>query len=160
MHVLLFFIGILFCIWFLMPFFTKRILNPGNVTGLIFSVLLTIYGIFPRQIRQGMTAALAQPRIFSPALRPFSRPACSYLPSVSYQCLPHLIRHKGASPAGMHAHCFRLQGLRHKGKPYARRTHGCRHRLSACQSGQQMHCFRAARGMMKAFPRLPVCNNI
>ena len=25
-------------------------------------------------------------RIFSPALRPFSRPACSYLPSVSYQC--------------------------------------------------------------------------
>lgn len=85
-------------------------------------------------------------RIFSPALRPFSRPACSYLPSVSYQCLPHLIRHKGASPAGMHAHCFRLQGLRNKGKPYARRTHGCRHRLSACQSGQQMNCFRRQGG--------------
>ncbi len=63
MPFLLFFIGILFCIWFLMPFFTKRILNPGNVTGLIFSVLLILYGIFPRQIRQGIARALAQPGI-------------------------------------------------------------------------------------------------
>lgn len=63
MHLLLFFIGTLFCIWFLMPFFTKRILNPGNMTGLIFSILLMIYGIFPRQIRQGIATALAQPGI-------------------------------------------------------------------------------------------------
>ena len=33
-------IGILFCIWFLLPFFTKRILNPGNITGISFSVLM------------------------------------------------------------------------------------------------------------------------
>lgn len=85
MHVLLFFIGILFCIWFLMPFFTKRILNPGNVTGLIFSVLLTIYGIFPKADPAGHDRGARAARIFSPALRPFSRPACSYLPSVSYQ---------------------------------------------------------------------------
>ena len=116
-----------------------------NVTGLIFSVLLMIYGIFQGR-SGGHDRGARAARIFSPALRPFSRPACSYLPSVSYQCLSHLIRHKGASPAVMHAHCFRLQGLRHKGKPYARRTHGCRHRLSACQSGQQMHCFRRQGG--------------
>ena len=84
MHVLLFFIGILFCIWFLMPFFTKRILNPGNVTGLIFSVLLMIYGIFPRQIRQGMTAALAQPG--------FSRLLCAlFLALLALTCLLFLI---------------------------------------------------------------------
>ena len=84
MHVLLFFIGILFCIWFLMPFFTKRILNPGNVTGLIFSVLLMIYGIFPRQIRQGMTVALAQPG--------FSRLLCAlFLALLALTCLLFLI---------------------------------------------------------------------
>ena len=53
--------GFCLCILFLLPFFTRRILNPGNVTGICLSILLIIYRIFSRQIRQGIRAVLAQP---------------------------------------------------------------------------------------------------
>ena len=43
-------IGILFCIWFLLPFFTKRILNPGNITGISFSVLMILCGILKNTV--------------------------------------------------------------------------------------------------------------
>ena len=43
-------IGILFCIWFLLPFFTKRILNPGNITGISFSVLMILCGLLKNTV--------------------------------------------------------------------------------------------------------------
>lgn len=36
--------GVLFLLWFLAPFFSKKILNAGNVTGIIFSLLLICFG--------------------------------------------------------------------------------------------------------------------
>lgn len=43
---MLFFLsGVFFCILFLLPFFTKRIVNPGNMTGLFLSFLLMLYGL-------------------------------------------------------------------------------------------------------------------
>lgn len=54
LRVLLFLLGIITVIWFLLPFFTKRILNIGNATGIIFGILLMALGIFgPRLLLVG-----------------------------------------------------------------------------------------------------------
>lgn len=39
-------LGILFLLWFLAPFFTKKILNAGNILGILFSSSLLFLGIF------------------------------------------------------------------------------------------------------------------
>lgn len=44
------FLGFIFAIWFMIPFFTHRIANIGNVTGVFISLLLIIYGIMGRKI--------------------------------------------------------------------------------------------------------------
>lgn len=38
--------GVVMLIWFLIPFFTNRILNIGNITGIFVSLVLLLYGIF------------------------------------------------------------------------------------------------------------------
>jgi uncharacterized SAM-binding protein YcdF (DUF218 family) len=44
--------GIIFAIWFTIPFFTHRIANIGNGTGLFISILLIIYGILGSKINR------------------------------------------------------------------------------------------------------------
>ncbi len=43
-------IGVLFFLWFLAPFITKRILNVGNGIGLLFSILLLCVGVFYQKL--------------------------------------------------------------------------------------------------------------
>lgn len=52
-------LGVVLLIWFLLPFFTHRILNIGNVTGIIVSLVLLLYGIFFRQVN-GLLGAFWQ----------------------------------------------------------------------------------------------------
>lgn len=51
-HSLCILVGIVFFVWFSIPFFTHRILNIGNLTGLIVSVVLLGIGIFYHNIGQ------------------------------------------------------------------------------------------------------------
>lgn len=43
-------LGILLGLWFLAPFFTKRILNIGNLLGIIISLCILIYGLFHTEV--------------------------------------------------------------------------------------------------------------
>ncbi|MGI6117587.1 MAG: YdcF family protein [Bilifractor sp.] len=47
---LFFIIGLIFLIWFLIPVFSGRILNAGNGTGIVFSSLLVLFGLFRQKI--------------------------------------------------------------------------------------------------------------
>lgn len=47
-HILTILIGAVFFIWFSIPLFTHRILNIGNLTGLVVSGILLLGGIFIR----------------------------------------------------------------------------------------------------------------
>ena len=38
-------IGLLFSVWFLLPFLYHRILNMGNITGIVVSILIIMYGL-------------------------------------------------------------------------------------------------------------------
>lgn len=51
-------LGILFTLWFLAPFFTKRIINAGNGTGLVLSVSILLLGLFYPQITAAIHTAL------------------------------------------------------------------------------------------------------
>lgn len=42
--------GIIMMIWFLLPLFIKRIINLGNITGFLISLLLMIYGLYIQTI--------------------------------------------------------------------------------------------------------------
>lgn len=58
MNILVALVGIMLTLWFLAPFFTKRILNIGNATGIIMGVILIIAGlchnIFQNLIMEGL----------------------------------------------------------------------------------------------------------
>ena len=49
-------IGVLFFLWFLAPYFTKRILNIGNGIGILFSILLLCIGVFYQKLTALMHA--------------------------------------------------------------------------------------------------------
>lgn len=55
--IILILVGAILLIWFLLPVFTHRILNIGNVTGIAVSVVLLLYGIFFRPFNS-LVAAL------------------------------------------------------------------------------------------------------
>ena len=48
-------LGILLGLWFLAPFFTKRILNIGNLLGIIISLCILIYGLFHTEVHHMAT---------------------------------------------------------------------------------------------------------
>lgn len=52
LHILFIAVGTAFFIWFSIPLFTHRILNIGNITGIIVSILLLGIGIFYKNIFQ------------------------------------------------------------------------------------------------------------
>ena len=53
-HSLIILAGAVFFIWFSFPVFTHRILNIGNITGLVVSGVLLIAGIFYKNFLQGI----------------------------------------------------------------------------------------------------------
>ena len=53
-HSLIILAGAVFFIWFSIPLFTHRILNIGNITGLVVSGVLLITGIFYKNFLQGI----------------------------------------------------------------------------------------------------------
>lgn len=53
-HSLIILAGAVFFIWFSIPVFTHRILNIGNITGLVVSGVLLIAGIFYKNFLQGI----------------------------------------------------------------------------------------------------------
>ena len=53
-HSLIILAGTVFFIWFSIPLFTHRILNIGNLTGLVVSGILLIGGIFYKNFQQGI----------------------------------------------------------------------------------------------------------
>lgn len=53
-HSLILLAGAVFFIWFSIPVFTHRILNIGNITGLVVSGVLLIAGIFYKNFLQGI----------------------------------------------------------------------------------------------------------
>ena len=53
-HILTILIGAVFFIWFSIPLFTHRILNIGNLTGLVVSGILLLGGIFYKNFQQGI----------------------------------------------------------------------------------------------------------
>lgn len=53
-HILTILIGAVFFIWFSIPLFTHRILNIGNLTGLVVSGILLFGGIFYKNFQQGI----------------------------------------------------------------------------------------------------------
>lgn len=53
-HILTILIGAVFFIWFSIPLFTHRILNIGNLTGLVVSGILLLVGIFYKNFQQGI----------------------------------------------------------------------------------------------------------
>lgn len=52
LHILFMAVGVVFFIWFSIPLFTHRILNIGNITGIIVSILFIAIGIFYKNILQ------------------------------------------------------------------------------------------------------------
>lgn len=52
LHSLLIVIGMFFLIWFSIPLFTHRILNIGNITGIVVSMILILGSIFYKRISQ------------------------------------------------------------------------------------------------------------
>lgn len=52
-HILMVLAGAVFFIWFNIPVFTHRILNIGNLTGLVVSGILLVGGIFYKNVQQG-----------------------------------------------------------------------------------------------------------
>ncbi|MDO5409046.1 MAG: YdcF family protein [Lachnospiraceae bacterium] len=57
----LFFSGLAGAIWFLLPFFTWRIVNIGNLTGLLFCVLLMAYAIFMKKVHSAVKRLRKRP---------------------------------------------------------------------------------------------------
>lgn len=53
-HILMALIGAIFFIWFSIPLCTHRILNIGNLTGLVVSDILLFGGIFYKNVQQGI----------------------------------------------------------------------------------------------------------
>ena len=53
-HILTILIGAVFLIWFSIKLFTHRILNIGNLTGLVVSGILLLGGIFYKNFQQGI----------------------------------------------------------------------------------------------------------
>lgn len=53
-HILTILIGAVFFIWFSIPLFTHRILNIGNLTGIVVSSILLFGGIFYKNFQQGI----------------------------------------------------------------------------------------------------------
>jgi len=49
-------IGIWLTIWFLIPVFSRRILNIGNLTGIVVGILLLLYGIFMPTVHRWCSA--------------------------------------------------------------------------------------------------------
>lgn len=50
LRVIMVVLGVLLAIWYLLPFFSRRILNIGNVTGIGIGVLVILLGIFLEQV--------------------------------------------------------------------------------------------------------------
>ena len=53
-HTLMILVGAVFFIWFSIPLLTHRILNIGNLTGLVVSGILLMGGIFYKNFQQGI----------------------------------------------------------------------------------------------------------
>lgn len=68
-HNLCILVGIVFFIWFSIPFFTHRILNIGNLTGLIVSVILLGIGIFYHNIGQLLSTPFLKEHFLGKCLR-------------------------------------------------------------------------------------------
>lgn len=53
-------VGVLLMVWYALPFFTKSILNIGNVTGLGISALLILLGIFLQKVGRFLADCLTK----------------------------------------------------------------------------------------------------
>ncbi|RAZ93890.1 hypothetical protein DK853_37970, partial [Klebsiella oxytoca] len=51
-RLLLFLVGIIGCSGFIVPFLTRRILNIGNLGGLVICILIVLYAVFMPKIHQ------------------------------------------------------------------------------------------------------------